>query len=105
MEQYLSTSYRPDCDYVDGEIPERNAGELPHSDTQGNVYFRLRQLPGLARRVLPEQRIQVATDRFRIPDVCVVREGALRTKILRQPPLLCVESCLRRTGFSALCKG
>src|SRR5579875_879313 len=24
VEEYLSTSYRPDCDYVDGEIEERN---------------------------------------------------------------------------------
>ena len=31
MEEYLATSYRPDCDYVDGEIEERNLGEKEHS--------------------------------------------------------------------------
>ena len=25
--EYLSTSYRPDLDYVDGELQERNFGE------------------------------------------------------------------------------
>ncbi len=31
VEEYLRTSYRPDCDYVDGEVLERNVGELDHS--------------------------------------------------------------------------
>lgn len=31
VEEYLSTAYRPDCDYVDGEVLERNVGETPHS--------------------------------------------------------------------------
>jgi hypothetical protein len=25
--EYLNASYRPDCDYVDGELVERNVGE------------------------------------------------------------------------------
>jgi hypothetical protein len=24
VSEYLSTTYRPDCDYVDGEVQERN---------------------------------------------------------------------------------
>jgi len=27
VREYLTTSYRPDCDYVDGRIEERNVGE------------------------------------------------------------------------------
>jgi hypothetical protein len=27
VEQYLSTTFRPDCDYVEGQIRERNVGE------------------------------------------------------------------------------
>ena len=30
VEEYLTTVYRPDCDYVDGEVQERNIGELDH---------------------------------------------------------------------------
>ena len=36
VEQYLSTSYDDaDREYVDGEILERNLGEIDHSDIQG----------------------------------------------------------------------
>ena len=31
VEEYLRTSYRPDCDFVDGEVLERNVGETDHS--------------------------------------------------------------------------
>jgi hypothetical protein len=34
VEEYLRTSYRPDCDYVDGEVLERNVGERDHSKLQ-----------------------------------------------------------------------
>ena len=34
VDRYLSTSYRPDCDYVDGVLLERNAGEFDHGRLQ-----------------------------------------------------------------------
>ncbi len=34
VEEYLRTSYGPDCEYVDGRIEERNLGELEHSILQ-----------------------------------------------------------------------
>ena len=45
VDEYLHTVYRPDCDYVDGEVLERNMAEQTHSITQGEFcfYFRLRQ--------------------------------------------------------------
>lgn len=41
VEEYLATSYQPDCDYVDGCIEERNLGEFDHSSPQTTVaaYF------------------------------------------------------------------
>ena len=33
VEEYLHTSYQPDCDYVDGEVQERNLGELRSQQT------------------------------------------------------------------------
>jgi len=35
VEEYLNTSYRPDCDYLEGELLERNVGEWDHSRLQG----------------------------------------------------------------------
>jgi Uma2 family endonuclease len=91
VEEYLATSYRPDCDYVDGEVIERNLGEYDHSSTQGAVflYMGVRQKKwGII--VLPEQRVQVKPARFRIPDICVLlREPG--EQFLTKPPFLCIE--------------
>ena len=34
LDEYLNTSYRPDCDFLEGEILERNVGEWDHSRLQ-----------------------------------------------------------------------
>ncbi|HXJ41476.1 MAG TPA: hypothetical protein VNH18_19510, partial [Bryobacteraceae bacterium] len=31
LDEYLQTGYRPDREYVDGEVRERNVGEWEHS--------------------------------------------------------------------------
>ena len=92
VEEYLHTSYKPDCDYVDGEVLERNLGELEHSGTQTEIgRYLLVRYPRLRWKVLTEQRVQVKATRFRIPDVCVLSEDAPREKIIRHPPILCIE--------------
>jgi len=37
VEEYLNGTYRPDCDYIDGELAERNTGELSHGQMQLNM--------------------------------------------------------------------
>jgi Uma2 family endonuclease len=91
VEDYLATSYRPDCDYVDGEVVERNLGEWDHSSLQGRILVCLwNRYYKDGIRVAPEQRVQVKPTRFRIPDVCVVL-GEPGEKILTKPPFLCIE--------------
>jgi Uma2 family endonuclease len=91
VEEYLSTVYRPDCDYVEGEVLERNLGERDHSYIQVALaaYFFARR-KALNIEVFTEQRVQVLPNRFRIPDVCVVL-GGTKEKIFTIPPFLCVE--------------
>ena len=92
VSEYLSTTYRPDCDYVDGEVQERNLGERDHADLQSRLVFLLCQ-PENAQHVTArsELRVQVSSTRFRVPDVCVLRKGAPRDQIVIEPPLLCIE--------------
>jgi Uma2 family endonuclease len=91
VEEYLTSSFRPDCDYVDGHIEERNLGELTHSRIQGRLMVCLaRYEETLGIEVLPEVRVQVKPTRFRIPDVCVVL-GDPGEEILTKPPFLCIE--------------
>jgi Uma2 family endonuclease len=92
VEEYLSTSYSPDREYLDGRIVERNLGEKTHSSIQGNVFGwfwdRRRELP---LRAFPEQRVQASPTRFRIPDVTVVKTSQFQGEIFTNPPHLCIE--------------
>ena len=91
VEEYLATSYRPDCDYVDGRIEERNLGERDHSGLQANITIYLGSLrKKLGISIFVEQRVQVAATRYRIPDVCVVL-GKTTEQVFRTPPFLCIE--------------
>ena len=92
VDEYLSTAYRPDCDYVDGEVRERNVGEYPHSNLQGRlvIWFGNREREWNIR-VVPEQCVCVSPRRFRIPDVCVLRRDQPIEPVFTQPPLVCIE--------------
>jgi Uma2 family endonuclease len=91
VEEYLSTSYRPDCDYLDGEVVERNLGERDHGWLQMfvSVYiFNHYNDQGICP--FTETRVQVRPKRFRIPDICVT-VGFPDEKIFTKPPVLCIE--------------
>jgi Uma2 family endonuclease len=90
IEEYLRTTYEPDCDYVDGGLVERNVGEKDHAKLQYNLVRYLRDhYPQYF--TIQEQRIRVSPTRFRIPDVCLVAGPEPDEQILTQPPFLCVE--------------
>lgn len=92
VDEYLKTEYDPDCDYVDGEILERNLGERDHGELQGEIYAyfkaRSREL-----RVYPfiEQRLQTGPSRFRVPDVCLVAGAKPQEQVFTRAPLVVIE--------------
>jgi Uma2 family endonuclease len=91
VEEYLHTVYRPDCDYVDGVVEERNLGELDHGLAQTRLaqfFMNLFRQTGLLP--VTELRMRVNPTKFRIPDVVVTR-GKPDEQILTKPPLLCTE--------------
>jgi Uma2 family endonuclease len=91
VEEYLATSYRPDCDYVDGEVVERNLGTRDHAWLQTAIaayFFNRRRQWNVT--VFTELRIRVKPTRVRIPDVCVLL-GDTDEQVLTQPPFLCIE--------------
>ncbi len=92
VSEYLNTSYRPDVDYLEGELEERNLGERDHGKLQ--LFFAV--LFDKHRRewhleVIPELRVQVREDRFRVPDLCILAANAPREQFVRTPPILCIE--------------
>jgi Uma2 family endonuclease len=92
VEEYLSTGYEPDCEYDDGALVERNLGEFEHSFLQiliGTLFTNNMDAWGVFG--LTEQRVQIKPRRFLVPDVCVLRVGTKRERILTHPPLIAVE--------------
>jgi Uma2 family endonuclease len=91
--EYLHTSFDgPDCEYLDGEVIERNLGELPHGDVQFTLARLVWQLGRhLAVRVVTEARIRISPTRYRIPDVSVWLDGDIGAGVPTKPPFLAIE--------------
>jgi Uma2 family endonuclease len=91
VSQYLSTSYRPDRDYVDGVVLERNLGEYDHARLPRRG-ARLFSCPPqeVGIRVVPKQRVQISPTCFRVPDICVVL-GEPAEQIFKTPPFIGIE--------------
>lgn len=92
LSEYLHTSYRPDCDYVDGVIEERNLGEFDHSAVQEALlsWFRDHKAEW-GVRAYPELRVQVSPTRFRVADLCVLSMSAPREQVIQTPPVAVIE--------------
>jgi Uma2 family endonuclease len=103
VEEYLATSYRPDCDFVDGQLIERNVGTKDHSKLQDEIlgWFRDRRR-ALRLRAFPEQRVRVSRRRYRVPDVCVVPLPEPDEQIFTQPPYICIEVLSPKDSFPKL---
>lgn len=92
LEQYLSTDYEPDAEYVDGEVEERNVGGYEHNLVQlALVNWFNDHGKEWKIRSIQEQRTRLTPTRYRIPDVCVFRRGLPRESIFTQPQIVAIE--------------
>lgn len=92
MAEYLGTTYRPDREYVDGDVRERNVGKWDHARLQTLLAVLLsnRYEAELGVLAAVEWRVQVSSTRVRIPNVVLVLAGP-QPEVLVEPPLLVVE--------------
>ena len=91
IDEYLGRIYKPDCEYVDGEIRERNVGKWEHARLQlvlGAWFFAHEEEWGITSST--EQRVQVSETRVRVPDLVVLSAGP-QPDVLIDPPLLVIE--------------
>jgi Uma2 family endonuclease len=91
-DEYLHTSYEPDCEFEDGLLTERNLGTKDHSRLQFllGLYF------GKRRRAwnihgFTEQRIRIRRGKYMIPDLCFYLGEEPPDQIPDTPPLLWIE--------------
>ena len=92
VQEYLRTSYRPDCEYLDGRIEERNLGEYDHGLLQtllAVLFMNNRGAWGV--RTVTDVRTQVSRSRFRVPDDSVLLADAPKGRIITHPPLIAIE--------------
>jgi Uma2 family endonuclease len=93
LEEYLNTSYHPDCEFVDGVVEERNVGEVTHGLLQIEVgyWFRSRSSEWNIRAIA-ELRTQVSANRVRLPDITVAyNDAAMKEQVRETPPLIAIE--------------
>jgi Uma2 family endonuclease len=91
LEEYLGKTYRPDREYVDGGIRQRNGGKWEHARVQWLLaaWFCAHEKEwGIVGST--EQRVQVSESRVRVPDLVVLTAGA-QHDVLTDPPLLVIE--------------
>jgi len=92
IDQYLSTSYHPDADFVDGEIEERNVGEYTHAKIQSFItHLFMQHADAWETDAVVEQRIRVNSSRVRVCDVAVLRTDTPLEEVTATPPLICIE--------------
>jgi Uma2 family endonuclease len=92
LDQYLNTTYKPDCDYVDGHLQERNLGELEHGALQAHlVILFAAHRQELQVKIVTEVRLQTTPANFRVPDLMLLRADHKEHRIVRNAPLLCIE--------------
>ena len=91
LHEYLGSSFRPDCEYVDGKVRERNVGKYEHARVQALLAAWFNQHEkAWGVQVVTEQRVQVSPTRVRIPDVALLPAGA-QPDVIIKPPALVIE--------------
>ena len=102
MAEYLETTYHPDCEYVDGEVLERNVGKWEHARIQWLLALWFGRHESEWNVIgSTEQRVRVAETRIRIPDLVVLRPGP-QPDVLVEPPLLMIEILSPDDHYSGL---
>jgi Uma2 family endonuclease len=91
VDVYLHTSYRPDREYVDGEVRERNVGKWEHARLQWLLAWWFGSHESEWGCIgSTEQRVAVSKTRIRIPDLVILKAGH-PPDVLVEPPLLVIE--------------
>ncbi len=107
IEEYLNTSYRPDVEYIDGELRPKNSTTEIDPMVQW-VHGRLQHLISMwfgqheeewDLLVAVEVRTRISPSIYRLPDVVIVRSAPEGGEII-EPPLIVVEVLSPRDTYA-----
>ena len=89
-EEYLSTSYKPACDYIDGVLRQKSMPTWMHAHIQGLLWMLITQ--GFRQfAVGSEATCRIRPGKYLVPDVVVQRRDRIQTPYPTEPVHLCVE--------------
>jgi Uma2 family endonuclease len=102
-EQYLRMTFEHDAELVHGDIVERSMPDYVHARIQillGVLFESLRLSHALF--ACAELRCKIASDVFRIPDICVIAGKGPQQSLPDRPPLVVFEVLSRDDRHSDL---
>jgi Uma2 family endonuclease len=91
-EQYLHTSYEPECEFEDGVLFEKAMGTLKHAKLQSKLV----RFIGNRGRVwkldaYSELTFKIRSGKYMIPDIAVVADPQPESSYADKPPLIWIE--------------
>ena len=92
IQEYLRTGFRPDLEYIDGELLARPAGGFRHGETLAvlGAWFGKYSLDW-SIKVAAGVRTRTSATRVLLPDLVVVSREERATGELETPPLIAVD--------------
>jgi len=90
VEEYLSTTYRPNCEYIDGVLRPKPMPTRKHGRIQGWLVVLIeRGFPEF--EAATEVTVRIRASRYMVPDLLVQRRDRIQDPYPIEPVHLCVE--------------
>ena len=90
VDEYLSTTYKPACDYLDGVLRQKSMPTWNHSVIQSQIsYLVIRDFP--AFRTGSEVTVRLSPTLYLVPDLIVQAVSHIQRPYPTDPVHLCVE--------------
>ena len=96
--EYLSTTYKPSCDYIDGVLRQKPMPTWKHSVVQSHTAALINRFPGFLAG--SEFTVKIRTGKYFVPDVAVQRRDHIQDPYAIDPVHLCVEILSPEDRFS-----
>lgn len=90
VEEYLRTSYKPACEYLDGVLRQKPMPTYEHGKMQGRLVKLIDGL-GIGYEAIPEQTVQLREGRYLVPDLAIQRLSEVQRPYPTKPLPLCIE--------------
>jgi Uma2 family endonuclease len=89
-QEYLSTTYKPACDYIDGVLRQKSMPTWKHGVIQGTLIALIKN--GFRRFLAAaEVTVKIRTGKYFVPDVVIQRRDRIQEPYPAEPVHVCVE--------------